>query len=272
MICAFYSRGLGGPRKFNGRNDMKVCGNIAFYLGIAFLAFTFCAPAGATASKEAEEALSKVLLGKDVKPLMDMPAYKDGIDIYYTPRGDKRDDDRGIDLKELSKWLKDKGVGVEKDEDVIITDIKVDSDRVEVHLGGGGEGSHGSKHANKVGAGFKRAGGSRINFRYRTDVTDLDLKPEMFVKFMSRVLDVSQIEGQLDTVQMPAEDKNAIDAHTVIKDMTYQMVLLSFGDPEQKKVEDTTDGSFHETWYNLKEGHRWVLHFVNGKVDQIQTF
>jgi hypothetical protein len=251
---------------------MKHHGNFAFCLCIIALAFAFCAPAGAATSKDAEDALSKALLGKDVKPLMDLPAYKDGIDIYYTPRGDKHDDERGIDLKELSKWLKDKGVGVEKDEDVIVTDVKVDSDRVEVHLGGGGEGRRGSNHANKVGAGFKRAGGSRINFRYRTDVSDLDLKPEMFLKFMSRVLDVSEIEEQVDAQQLPAEFKSAIESHTIIKDMTYQMVLLSFGDPEQKKVEDSTDGSFHETWYYLKEGHRWVLHFVNGKVDQIQTF
>lgn len=251
---------------------MKFCGRSLYCLAIATLLFAFSTPLAAATTKQAEEALSKILLGKNVKPLMDMPAYKDGIDIYYTPHGDKREDDRGIDLKELSKWLKDKGVGVEKAEDVIITDIKVDSDRIEVHLGGGGEGRRGSNHANKVGAAFKRAGGSRINFRYRSDVSDLDLKPEMFLKFMSRVLDVSEIEGQLDALQMAPEDRDAIDAHTVIKDMTYQMVLLSFGDPEQKKVEDTTDGSFHETWYYLKEGHRWVLHFVNGKIGQIQTF
>lgn len=251
---------------------MKSCGKAVLCLGIATLVLAFSTPLAAATSKESEEALSKILLGKDVKPLMDMPAYKDGIDIYYVPRGDKHEDDRGIDLKELSKWLKEKGVGVEKGEDVIVTDVKVDSDRIEIHLGGGGEGRRGSNHANKVGASFKRAGGSRINFRYQTDVTDLDLKPVMFLKFMSRVLDVSDIEGQLDAQQMPPEDKGAIESHTVIKDMTYQMVLLSFGDPEQKKVEDSTDGSFHETWYYLKEGHRWILHFVNGKVGQIQTF
>lgn len=241
-------------------------------LSVATLMFAFCTPLGAATSKDAETALSKALLGKDVKPLMDMPAYKDGIDIYYAARAGKHDDDRGIDMKELAKWLKDKGVGVEKGEDVVITDIKVDSDRVEVHLGGGGEGRGASKHANKVGAGFKRAGGSRINFRYGTDVTDLELKPEMFLKFMSRVLDVSDIEAGINVQQMPPEFKTAIDAHTVVKSMTYEMVLLSFGDPEQKKVEDSADSSFHETWYYLKDGHRWVLHFLNGKVDTIQTF
>jgi hypothetical protein len=54
--------------------------------------------------------------------------------------------------------------------------------------------------------------------------------------------------------------------------MTYQMVTLSFGDPEQKKINDTTDGSLSETWYYLKNGHRWVLKFSNGKVVNIQAF
>lgn len=226
----------------------------------------------ASTSKEAQQALSKALLGKDVKPLLDMPAYKEGVDIYYTPPTGKRADDRGIDLKGLTKWLKAKGVGVEKGEDAMITNVKVDNDKVEIHLGGGGEGRRGSNHANKVGAAFKRAGGSRINFRYRRPLTDQDIQTANFLKFMGRILDVSAIEGQLDVQQMPAADKVAIDSHTVINGMTYQMVLLSFGDPEQKKVEDSTDGAFHETWYYLKDGHRWILHFVNGKVSQIQTF
>ena len=105
----------------------------------------------AEASSAAQAALNKELLGKDVKPLLDMPAYKEGIDIYYVAPKGKRSDERGIDLQGLTKWLKAKGVGVEKGEDVMITNVKVDSDKVEIHLGGGGEGRRGSNHANKVG-------------------------------------------------------------------------------------------------------------------------
>ena len=226
----------------------------------------------ASTSKAAQEAFSKALLGKDVQALIDMPAYKEGIDIYYTPPSDKRTDDRGIDLKGLTKWLKAKGVGVEKGEEVTITNVKVDSKMIEIHLGGGGEGRRGSNHANKVNAGFKRAGGSRINFRYQRELTDADLQPSQFFKFMGRVVDVSGIETQLDVKKMPAADQSAIDNHTVINGMTYEMVLLSFGDPEQKKVEDSSGSTFKETWYYLKAGHRWILHFENGKVAQIQTF
>ena len=71
---------------------------------------------------------------------------------------------------------------------------------------------------------------------------------------------------------MPAADQTAIENHTVINGMTYEMVLLSFGDPDQKRVESSTDSTFKETWYYLKNGHRWILHFENGKVAQVQTF
>jgi len=49
------------------------------------------------------------------------------------------------------------------------------------------------------------------------------------------------------------------------------MVILSLGDAEQKKINDATDGSLSETWYYLKEGHRWVLTFTNGKVSKVQV-
>ncbi len=147
----------------------------------------------AETTDSAKAALSKTLLGKDVKALLDMPAYKDGVDIYVYPKSDKRLDERGIDLKDLAKYLKDKGVGVERDEWVTITDVKIDSDRVEVHLGGGGEGSGASKNAEKKGAGFKRAGGSRINFRYGRDLTDVDIQGDAFLPLLQRVLDTSKI-------------------------------------------------------------------------------
>jgi len=59
--------------------------------------------AAAETGKQAKDALNALLLGKDVQALLDMPAFKDGIDIYYVPRENKRLDERGIDLKEMSK-------------------------------------------------------------------------------------------------------------------------------------------------------------------------
>ena len=129
---------------------------------VSGLLFTLLALAAVHAIAEtgaaAKHDLARLLLGKDLKALLDMPAYKDGVDLYGNPKGNKRLDERGIDLKELSNFLKEKGVGVERDEWATITDVKVDNDRVEVHLGGGGEDGGAGKRTAKKGAGYKRAG------------------------------------------------------------------------------------------------------------------
>ena len=226
----------------------------------------------ADVSKQTKDSLDKLLLGKEVKPLVELPATKEGLDVYFvTPHG-KRVDERGLDLGEMSKELKSKGVGVEALQWETITDVKIDSDHVEIHLGGGGEGRRGANHANKVGAGYLRAGGSRVNFRYMTNLSDRDLQPEAILNFMSRVLDVSKLQSEVSAKDFPQEIRDAIAAKTVIEGMTYQMVQVSFGDPEQKKINDTTDGTFSETWFYLKDGHRWVLTFVNGKVSKVQVY
>jgi len=233
---------------------------------------TMLGRAQASTSKQAQEQLSTLLLGKDVRALVDLPAYKDGVDVYYLPPSNKRADDRGVDLEQMTKWLKAKGVGVERDEWVSITNVKIDSDKVEIHLEGGGEGRRGSNHANKVGAAYKRAGGSRLNLRFQKDLTDNDIAPDAILRFMSRLLDVSRIQQKLEEKEMPADLRAAIEAHTVREGMSYEMVLMSFGDPDQKKVEDSTDSSLRETWFYLKNGHRWVVHFENGKVVKTQVF
>ena len=243
-------------------------------IGGGFLAVCLSSPVVliAAASKKAEVNFEKMFLGKDVEALLDMPAYKDGLDLYVNAKSDKHLDDRGIDLKEMSKYLKEKGVGVEREEWVTITDVKVDSDRIEVHLGGGGEGNGASKNAEKKGAGFKRAGGSRINFRYGRDLTDADLQIDNFLPILSRVLDVSKIRGVVIPSDIDPRFQDAIRSKDAVPGMTYRMVLMSLGEPDQKKVEDTNDDSLRETWYYLKDGRRWVVRFSNGKVAKVQVF
>ena len=226
----------------------------------------------ANTSDRAKKDLTKLILGKEMKALMQLPATKEGLNVYVKSEHNKHLDARGIDMASLSKYLKSKGVGVDANDWATATDIRVDNDRVEIHLGGGGEGRRGSNHANKVSPGYKRAGGSRINFRYERELTDGDLEPQNFLRVMARVLDVSEIQNQVVAKDFPTEFQQAIAENTVKEGMTYQMVILAFGDPEQKKINDTTDGSLLETWYYLKEGHRWVLTFTNGKVTKVQAY
>ena len=243
-----------------------------FWAALPSLVVGLLGSAQASTSKGAQEQLNTLLLGKDVRPLVDLPAYKEGVDVYYVPRSNKHDDERGIDLAEMTKWLKEKGVGVERDEWVTITNVKVDGDKVEILLEGGGEGRRGSNHANKVGASYKRAGGSRLNLKFQKDLNDTDIAPQNILSFMARLLDVSRIEQKLEEKEMSPELRAAIEAHTVQEKMTYEMVLMSFGDPDQKKVDESDDTNLRETWFYLKNGHRWVVHFENGKVVKTQVF
>jgi len=225
----------------------------------------------AGASGPAKRALTQLLLGKEVKSLLQLPATKEGVDIHYSKEG-KRLDERGLDLKNLTKWLKERGVGVDANQTVTITDVKIEGDKVEVHLAGGGEGRRGSKHAQEKAPVYMRAGGSRVNFLYGRSIQDADLEPKAFLDFMGRILDVSQIGQEASLRAAPEGYRGVIEAKDVQEGMTYQMVLLSLGDPEQKKINDSTDGNLTETWFYMKDGHRWVVDFSNGKVSKVQKF
>jgi hypothetical protein len=251
---------------------MKRCIHLVICLaGLTTLAL-HPAVSAASASKRAAQGFERMFLGKDVKALLDMPAYKDGLDLYVDFKAKKQFDSRGIDLKELSKYLKEKGVGVERDEWVTITDVKVDTDRIEIQLGGGGEGRGASKNADKKGAGYKRAGGSRINFRYGRGLTDADLEIDAFLPLLGRVVECGKIRGMEIAADTPPQFQEAIRSRNVVEGMTYQMVLTSLGEPDQKKVDDSSDDSLRETWFYLKDGHRWVVKFLNGKVAKVQIF
>jgi hypothetical protein len=240
----------------------------ALFLLVALLPL----PLWAGASDSAKRGLRQLLLGKDVKALTQLPATKEGVNVYFTPPEGKNWDQRGLNVKDLTKWLKERGVGVESNEGVTITDVKIGGEMVEIHIGGGGMGRRGSKHAQETTPGFQRAGGSRINFRYGRDITDADLQPNAFLDFLGRLLDVSPIREEAAKRDLPPEVRRAVETKTVAEGMTYQMVLLSFGEPEQKKINDSQPGAFSETWYYMKDGKRWVLEFTNGKVTKTQTY
>jgi len=225
----------------------------------------------ANTSEGARQALTKLILGKEVKALLQLPATKEGLNVYVGVEQSKRLDERGIDDASLAKCLRSKGVGVNANEWASATTVEVEYDRVEVYVMGGAEGRHGGRAVGAKAA-YQRAGGARINFVYNRQLYDSDLEPETFVRVMSRIFDVTQLQNQLAIAEFPLEFQQAIAENTVKEGMTYQMVLFSFGDPEQKKINDTADGSLSETWYYMKEGHRWVLTFTNGKVTKVQAY
>ncbi|MBZ5516161.1 MAG: hypothetical protein LAN62_15190 [Acidobacteriia bacterium] len=240
--------------------------------GIVFVVVILPSGLWAGASDTAKRSLEQLLLGKDLKSLTQLPATKEGLNIFYTPPAGKDWDQRGINLHDLTKWLKDRGVGVESNQVVTITNVNIHGDMIEVHLGGGGMGRRGSKHAQEEAPVLERAGGSRINFRYKRDITDADLQPNAFLDFMGRVLDVGALREEAARRDLPPEIRHAVESKNVVEGMTYQMVLLSWGEPEQKKISESGEGKLSETWFYMKDGRRWVVDFLNGKVAKIQQF
>jgi len=89
---------------------------------------------------------------------------------------------------------------------------------------------------------------------------------------LARVLDTGKIRDKIEVAGLPPEFQEAIRAKDIVQGMTYQMVLWSAGEPDQKKVEDSPDDNLHETWFYLRDGHRWVVKFLNGKVAKVQVF
>lgn len=226
----------------------------------------------AGASGEAKRALEKLLIGKDVRALTQLPATKEGVKVYLTPPTGKEWDTRGLNVKHLTKWLKERGVGVEANDTVTITEVKIGGDMVELQLAGGGMGRRGSKHAQETDPGFKRAGGSRINFFYDRDITNADLDPNTFLDFAARMLDVSSVRSEAGMMKLSPEARRAVENKNVTEGMSYQLVLLAWGEPEQKKINESGAGKLSESWFYMKDGHRVVVDFTNGTVTQIQKF
>ena len=226
----------------------------------------------AGASGEAKKSLEKLLIGKDVRALTQLPATKEGVKVYLTPPSGKDWDQRGLNVKHLTKGLKERGVGVDANDIVTITEIKIGGDSVEIHLAGGGMGRRGSKHAQEEAPGFKRAGGSRINFLYDRDLTDADLEPNAFLDFAARMLDVSSIRSDAAMMGLSPEARRAVESKNVAEGMTYQMVLMAWGEPEQKKINESAAGKLSESWFYMKDGHRVVVDFLNGAVAKVQKF
>jgi hypothetical protein len=87
---------------------------------------------------QTEEALSQYFLGRTVVVKMDMPANKDGVDVYPGRQPD-------VNYNEYSQRLKRYGVSLHSGDAAPVTKIKVKDKLVEFHLAGGGYGTAGDE-------------------------------------------------------------------------------------------------------------------------------
>lgn len=106
------------------------------------LAITFLMSA-ALISAQTENDLKNFFEGRRVEVKIDMPATKDGIDVYP-------ERERQIDYSRYSSSVKGNGIGVQEGDRIMITKVKVKGKHIEFQLGGGGYGTFGDETSPSV--------------------------------------------------------------------------------------------------------------------------
>lgn len=89
---------------------------------------------------QSEDALAKFFEGRTFTVKMDMPASKDGVDVYPERQPD-------INYNDYSQRVKRYGVSLHSGDSAPVTKVKVKDKLVEFHLGGGGYGTSGDEPA-----------------------------------------------------------------------------------------------------------------------------
>jgi hypothetical protein len=111
-----------------------------------FVAVVFVHVLSIAAIAQSEGDLKRHFEGRKVTILIDMPATKDGVDIYPERA-------QPMDFSDYARGIKQFGVAVEEGDRLMITKVRVKEKHVEFQLGGGGYGTFGDETFPSVGGG-----------------------------------------------------------------------------------------------------------------------
>jgi hypothetical protein len=110
---------------------MKHVQNLLLSIAIILVTMTF-------ASAQTESEVKRYLEGMRVEVRIDMPATKDGINVYP-------EREQIIDFNNYGKLIRDNGISLREGDRTMITKIKVKDKHIEFQLGGGGYGTFGDE-------------------------------------------------------------------------------------------------------------------------------
>lgn len=155
-------------------------------LSVSALVFSLfvAAPAAAPERSSREALLKDVFEGRRVVVRIDMPATKDGVNVYPEER-------RDLDIGRYRNDLRRHGVALRAGESAIVTLVKVKDDLIEFQLNGGGYGtffdqlSDEKEWRREV---QRRYGGSRFNIRFDRRVP-YGFGPDDIMDVLSRYVD-----------------------------------------------------------------------------------
>lgn len=110
---------------------MRYKQNLLFLIALIFVTATF-------ASAQTENDLKRYFEGMRVEVKIDMPATKDGINLYP-------EREQIVNFNDYGNLLRNNGVAIREGERIMITKIKVKDKHIEFQLGGGGYGTFGDE-------------------------------------------------------------------------------------------------------------------------------
>lgn len=115
---------------------MKTIGKFLLSIAFVLVGVSF-------ASAQNESAIKQYFEGRRVEAKIDMPATKDGINVYPERA-------QAIDFSRYGDLIKSNGIGVREGDSIMITKIKVKDKHIEFQLGGGGYGTFGDETSSSV--------------------------------------------------------------------------------------------------------------------------
>jgi hypothetical protein len=217
-------------------------------------------------ARETEARLKKLLLDRPVIAKVAFPSNESGIDLLI---------DGNWDVKEVLESIEDDGIGVERAATASITDVKLKSKHIEIHLDGGGStqklatGSLASDNKAKAG---KERRGSRINLRFDRKLTTDDVQDlNRVLSYLEPLVDPSLIR-QYAKNERPSESAAGVRRGPVVPGMDKREVVASLGYPRYRKV-DASGAQPIEKWhYDLPDNKTRVIAFQEDKVLTVDEF
>lgn len=220
--------------------------------------------------KKCSEILSDLLLNKKLISKATFPASKDGIDLNINGTWNN---------KMVTRFIKEKGVGIEIDEAVTVTTVKLKDDLIEVHLNGGGYGTFAdilletnNSSVSRQKHSAKQAGGSRINLHFGRDITESDLEPDSLIKYLDPLVDASSLRRDAAQAKIPAEFQDAASRKEILPGMDKQTVFAILGEPKAKNVDLDKEPPVEKWQYEMKDLKTMVIRFEGGKVSKVDIF
>jgi hypothetical protein len=218
-------------------------------------------------ARESEARLRKLLLDRPVTARVAFPATESGIELFIDGRWD---------TKRVQESIADHGIGVEQAATASITDVKVKSKHIEIHLDGGGgvqKLATASVAHDKKTKTDKARRGSRINLRFERELTTDDVQGlDQLLSYLEPLVDPSLIRQEVKHEPIPSESAAGVKRGPIVRGMNVNDVVAALGLARYKHV-DTRAGLPIEKWhYDLPGSKTRVITFQSGKVLMVEEF